>query len=247
MSYTPLTDTFFYAMGGALAAQGAAGRPITSSNEATYAREALAAFAFAQQFDTEWGASGPDLLEQVGIQEACHAYWRDRDDASTVPTHYTQACLDIIALIREGDAVAIAGGATPPAGGGAALSSAWGSGDTTTFDSAGEIGATATGTPQSTGLIRAWVNLTTIANAEIVFNLSITQGADALSPSLFGVLLEIPDSTVGYPSFVVDLDRLPTPFIAPVGEPLILNLVGKTAGGTATELLGTIAWQERSE
>jgi|SRR5208337_408181 len=246
MSYTPLTNTFFYAMGGALAAQGAAGRPITSSDEATYARQANAVFAFAEQFDTEWGASAPDLLETIGIQAACLAYWRDRDDASTVPTHYAQACADIIALIREGDAVAIAGGAVPPSGG-EALASAWGSGTSTTFDSAGEIGATATGTPQSTGLIRAWVHLTCSADSDTSFDLSITQGADALSPQLFSVLMSIIAGSVFYPSFVVDLDRLGTPFIAPVGEPLILNLVGKTTGGTATEILGTIAWQERSE
>jgi hypothetical protein len=247
MSYTPLTDTFFYAMGGALAAQGAAGRPITSSDESTYARQAFAAFAFAQQFDTEWGASPPDLLEQISIQAACLAYWRDRDDASTTPTHYAQACADIIALIREGDAVAIDGGATPPSGGGEALASAWGFGDATIFDTGGEIGATATGTPLSTGLIRVWIDLTCIPDAEIILVLTVTQGADALSPGLFGMTVELPDGAAAYPSFVVDLDRLETPFIAPIGEPLILNLVGKTAGGTASELLGTIAWQERSE
>jgi hypothetical protein len=247
MSYTPLTDAFFYAMGGALAAQGAAGRSITSSDETTYARQALATFAFAQQFDTEWGDSAPDLLEQIGIQAACLGYWRDRDDASTVPTHYSQVCMDIIALIREGDAVAIDGGATPPSGGGEALASAWGSGTSALFDGGGEIGATATGTPQSTGLIRAWLDLTIFANDELVFVMSVTQGAGVLSPGLFGFTNEVAGSTGAYPSFVVDLDRLETPFIAPIGEPLILNLVGKTAGGTANEILGTIAWQERSE
>jgi hypothetical protein len=127
------------------------------------------------------------------------------------------------------------------------LASAWGQGTSTTFDEAGEIGASATGTPQSTGLIRAWLDLSCIANAEVVFVYSITEGTGSLSPPLLELLTEIGASTEAYPAFSVDLDRLGTPFIAPLGEPLTLNLVGKAAGGTVTEILGTIAWQERAQ
>jgi hypothetical protein len=61
MSYTPkLTDAFYLAMSGDTAAQGAGGRPITSAVQTTYAREINAAFAFAQEFDTQWGDTPPD-------------------------------------------------------------------------------------------------------------------------------------------------------------------------------------------
>ena len=123
MSYTPLSNAFYLALAGFDSAMAAGGRPVTSTEDATYDRQALAAFAFAREFDTQWGATEPDFLETYMIPVCTEAYWRGRDDGSVDPAHYEQTAAEIIAIIREADAIASAGGATPPAapGGGLAL------------------------------------------------------------------------------------------------------------------------------
>lgn len=116
MSYTPLNvQTFVAAMSGSLAGIGIGERPITSTNPTDYNGLALSAFAYAQEFDTLWGSSAPDELEWGAILTASQGYWQSRDKESHTPSHYAAECAAIIAAIREGDAVAIAGGVTPPA------------------------------------------------------------------------------------------------------------------------------------
>jgi hypothetical protein len=123
MSYTPLNvQTFVAAMSGSLSGIGIGERPITSTNPNDYNGLALAAFAYAQEFDTQWGVSAPDEYEWGAILSASEGYWNSRDKESHKPTDYTSECAAIIAAIREGDAVLIAEGisipAWPPGGGG---------------------------------------------------------------------------------------------------------------------------------
>jgi hypothetical protein len=128
MSYTPLNvNTFVAALSGSLAGIGIGERPITSTNPTDYNGLALAAFAYAQEFDTQWGSSAPDTLEWAAILSASQGYWNSRDKESHKATDYTNECAAIIAAIREGDAVAIAEGVSipvwPPGGGSGANAS----------------------------------------------------------------------------------------------------------------------------
>jgi hypothetical protein len=251
MSYTPLTDAFYLAMAGFDAAQAAGGRPVTSSEEAMYSRQGTAAFAFAEEFDTQWGDTPPDYLETAMIAPTCLAYWRDRDDGSDVPAHYAQAVAEIIAIILEADAIAVAGGATPPPGpGSSAVASGWGTGDSS-FDTAGEVLSTVTLTPLSTGKLHCECNTSLVINAgdaEVIGSLYITIGADNVDPteSPIIILFEVPSGQSSFPSFTVDLDRGSPEFTAPVGSPVIVNLCGKTGSGTLSGV-STLSVQERSE
>jgi hypothetical protein len=254
MSYTPLTDAFYLAMSGDTAAQGAGGRPITSAIQTTYAREINAAFAFAQEFDTQWGDAPPDLYQAFAIAQCSESYWRNRDDGSDVPDHYAASVAEIIALILEGSAVLTAAGITPPAfntgGGEPTLASGWGSGGDP-YDTAGEVLATVTLTPTSTGLLHCEVSVNNLPNAgdaEVGGFLFISIGADNTDPT--GSPLEMgfdaPSGQATFPSFSVDLDRGSPPFTAPVGESIVVNICGKTSTGTLGGFY-TLSVQERSE
>jgi hypothetical protein len=251
MSYDPLSNAFYLAMAGDTAAQGAGGRPITSTEEGAYARECNAAYAFAEEFDTLWGNTEPDLYQAMAILQCCEAYWRDRDDDSTDPTHYEGECQSIIALILEGSAVLAAGGITPPPfspSGGGTLASGWGQG-TTSYDTAGEVGATTTLTPASTGKLRVWAsaNVENDGDAAVALDLSITIGDGTLTPAEYEITVDVEPSNGASPSFSVDLDRLDPPYVAAVGDPVTINVVGKTTSGSVSNNTTTIAVQERSE
>jgi len=116
MSYSPNNQyTYTAAMAGAMSGLAVEGRPITSGVQATYAPQAEAAQAFAQEFDTQWGDVAPDAFQFAMMQEACTGYWRDRPKFSATPTDYSTECAAIIAAILEGSAELSGTGFDPPA------------------------------------------------------------------------------------------------------------------------------------
>jgi hypothetical protein len=252
VSYTPLSNAFYLALAGFDSAMAAGGRPVTSTEDATYERQALAAFAFAREFDTQWGATEPDFLETYMIPVCTEAYWRGRDDGSVDPAHYEQTAAEIIAIIREADAIAIAGGATPPAapGGGLALASGWAAA-TGSFDSAGEVLTSLTLTPESTGLLHVTALSSLSVNegdSDVLGTLYITTGEGNVdgSTSPFTLSIEVPSAQANSPGFTSDLDRGSPAFVAPVGVPVVVNFCGKTVSGTLAGVF-TLSVQERSE
>lgn len=123
MSYVPQNQhTFDAAASGALSGIGIGERPITSTDPDDYDDLAAAAFAFAQEFDTQWAETELDEFEWSAIVTASCNYWENRNKRSTNPTDYTAECAAIIAAIRAGDNFILAQGidipAWPPGGSG---------------------------------------------------------------------------------------------------------------------------------
>ena len=158
MSYTPL-NVFVYsaAQAGAMAGMGMPGSAaITDQTSADYDPLAMVAGAFAQEFDTQWGAIYPvNIYDEQAITDACIQYWQTRSPAPQalpwiLPATYTADCAAIIALIRAGDEFNTANGTNlpnPGTGGGGATGPTGPTGP-----SGGPTGATgATGVTGATG------------------------------------------------------------------------------------------------
>src|ERR1700678_2501550 len=114
-SYDPINEYVFAAALSGCVAGAIGAQPVTSGSEDVYAETSLTAFAFAQEFDTLWGAASLDVIQQAAILDMCTAYWYGRIPQTTTPAEYEDLCEALIAAVNEVDATAIAGGATPPA------------------------------------------------------------------------------------------------------------------------------------
>lgn len=224
MSYSPNNvNTFVAAMSGALSGIGIGERPITSTTSADYSKLAQCAFAYAEEFDTLWAASGLDTLEWGAILTASCNYWENRSKLSLVPTDYEAECAAIIAAIKEGDAYTVTQGITPPAwppgGSNGTLAYVW-------KDNGEVINATVAGTeqgfnitPKVTGLLT--VRITGVAQSNDTgtthtLQLALT-GTDGLD-YVMGTPIDVTRQTSANPgsspfSLVVALDKLNPPVI----------------------------------
>jgi hypothetical protein len=92
----------------------------TSAGDYTLA--AQMADAYAQQIDTEWGATAPTNLELDLIEEASSSIWTGRtppsSDVALIPGTYTQTAQAIIARVQQGNTQVVSEGIDPNATGG---------------------------------------------------------------------------------------------------------------------------------
>src|SRR5271166_2469691 len=96
-------DVFSAAQSGAVAGS-FAGSPITSDTPAIYSEQALAAFKFAVEFDTQWGAGAINELIIFNIFQQCASYWDKRPITSDDAGSYSESVAAIIALVIENNA-----------------------------------------------------------------------------------------------------------------------------------------------
>ena len=119
MAFSPNnTIEFLAAYQGAMAGLSASGRPITSPDPDTYAPDANAAYAFAVEFDDQWGNVTPDAYQVPAIFLACQGYWAGRETAALEPSQFSVTVAAIIASIQAGSAKLAAEGVSVPAWGG---------------------------------------------------------------------------------------------------------------------------------
>lgn len=115
--YTPNNLTVFEAAFAAcLAGVGASQRVITSGNAANYANPTAVAQAFAESFDTQWGAVSPDTFQVFAIKHCTYGVFSGRSPNSDAvhvnPPTYTPLSTAIIAYITQGENAAAALGIT---------------------------------------------------------------------------------------------------------------------------------------
>lgn len=123
MSYSPNNVAVFVAAYvGALAGLAAHNRAITSPTASSYTSLENVAGAWAEEFDTAWGANSADSLQIGVIQNGSYALWANRapqsDPKSLTPSFYAVEANALIALIVAGEAFFSGQGITPPAAGG---------------------------------------------------------------------------------------------------------------------------------
>ena len=122
MSYTVQNPQMFTAAySGAISGMGVSGRMLEDTDPDEYTDLTAVADAFAQKFDTLWGATAVGALEVEITHEACEALWQDRrptDETAVDPESYTQQCSVIIAIITKSLALFTAEGYTNPSLGG---------------------------------------------------------------------------------------------------------------------------------
>lgn len=129
MSYTPTNVAMYCAVyAGALSGMGASGRILTSQSPAAYIDPALLAGAFAQAFDTTWGATATTALDLEMAEDATYAVWSDRapnaNGEQALPSQHLPECRAIMACMIAADAYVTGQGITPPpvpGGGGAVI------------------------------------------------------------------------------------------------------------------------------
>ena len=111
-------DMFTAAFSGALSGMGVSGRLINQDQSSDYDGLVLVAQAFAQSFDTAWGATAVKSLETEITFDACQSLWQDRYPefvaSSFEPSTYLPQVLAIIALIQRSLDLYTAEGYTNP-------------------------------------------------------------------------------------------------------------------------------------
>jgi hypothetical protein len=104
MSYTPNSvAVYIAAYTGALSGMAMSGRYLEMPHAAVIQEYAIAAGAFAQEFDTLYIAVDDESTAAVDlIREACLAVWENRSNAShsSNPTHYEGVCSAIIDYVQ---------------------------------------------------------------------------------------------------------------------------------------------------
>lgn len=116
--YTPNNQTIYIAVfSAAMSGMAAAGRVNTDSNPAAYADPAAVAGAFAQEFDTEWGARlTTDLDLKMATQES-YGLWEGRlgpaDATALNPATYLETVTALIAMIDAGGTYMAGQGVVP--------------------------------------------------------------------------------------------------------------------------------------
>lgn len=120
MAYTPLNNfVFAAAYAGVMSAMTSGNRQITDTISADYGGLAGLAGAFAQAFDTAWGASAvPSWTDLMLIQSSVQGYWQDRQmqnaNPFVSPATWTAASNAIIATVKSADAYFAAQGIPAP-------------------------------------------------------------------------------------------------------------------------------------
>src|SRR5271165_846338 len=147
--YTPLNIiSFSAAYAGAVAGMGASGRIITDPTSADYLGVCNVALAYAESFDTVWGATLPTTYEALAIDQASAGVLQERNPPDGLPftlaSEWTGLVTAVIALIKEGDFVLTGQGITSPPWGG-------GGGSTGPTGPTGATGASVTGPTGPTG------------------------------------------------------------------------------------------------
>lgn len=127
MAYTPVNlNVYTAAYAGAIAGIGIpSGAFIINPNQSSYVPVTVVATAFAQAFDTAWGATPEaNLYDIEAIAEACCNTFVKGSGAPmtgdvTTQDNWTIVATAIVALIKAGDGAATTGGITfPPVGSG---------------------------------------------------------------------------------------------------------------------------------
>jgi hypothetical protein len=122
-------NVFTAAFSGALAGMGVSGRVPISANPARYSGLIAVANAFAEQFDTLWGATAVGTLEVQTISESSESLWQNRAPIPSVvtlnPLTWESECQGIIAIVQEALAWYASQGYTNPAIGGGGTVAPW--------------------------------------------------------------------------------------------------------------------------
>lgn len=123
MAYNPQTlSVYVAAYSGVMAGSAASGKVPTSPNPLIYANDASIAAAFAQSFDTQWGAVPVDTLILELIEFCSYGVWDRRtgtaDTGLLLPTSWNGEVIAIIAEINAAVANFAAAGIVPPGGNG---------------------------------------------------------------------------------------------------------------------------------
>jgi hypothetical protein len=125
MVYVPNNvNVFTAAYAGAMAGMVVGARDVgTDAVTADYTTRAAVAGAFAESFDTAFGAVSPDVLQMLQIQAAAVSYWTERfcdydpsdpnQAAFLLPATYTPLCNTIIATIAAAEAFFASQGIVP--------------------------------------------------------------------------------------------------------------------------------------
>jgi hypothetical protein len=124
MAYVPLAPTmFFAAYSGAIAGMTAGGRNLVDNVVGDYAGFAAVAQAWAQSFDTVWGAVAATSADVTMAEDLSEMTWEQREPGqagtSILPSNWTALVTNVIAVILAVKANFTANGETPPAPSGA--------------------------------------------------------------------------------------------------------------------------------
>ena len=114
MAYTPNNlSVYTAAFAGMLSGISGDNRWPESTTATDYAALTAACDAFAQAFDTAWGANPDNTYQQQTISGLCAASWVNRTAKSTTPSDYTVHANALIAIIAEGSTQIASEGITP--------------------------------------------------------------------------------------------------------------------------------------
>ena len=108
MPYTPQNVSIFVAaFTGALAGMGVSNRVPSDAVSSDYAGLASVAGAYAQSFDTAWGATVPSSFDTAAVRDCSLDVWQDRAPQAVAPfltpATYTAQCQALIAIIQAGE------------------------------------------------------------------------------------------------------------------------------------------------
>lgn len=116
--YAPLNGSVFAAaFAGAIAGMGASGRAPTfaiSSDPAVAASLAALAGAWAQAFDTAWGANPADTLQIALVQQLSNDRWSGNYPASLATASYASQVAPLTAIIAAAETYFAGQAITPP-------------------------------------------------------------------------------------------------------------------------------------
>lgn len=114
MSYTPNNiNVYIAAYSGAVAGMGASNRFPRDSVAGDYVNLTKTAGAYAQQFDTLWGANNATTLDVDNITQLTAAAWESRAPQSTNPADFALLCGALIAMVTQSETY-FAGQGIPP-------------------------------------------------------------------------------------------------------------------------------------
>lgn len=119
--YVPLNaHVFLAALTGAMAGLAGGTRTPTDATSTDDSNTAAVAGAFAQSFDTAWGATEPNAVQEATIRTICEATWSGRgqppNGQGITPSGYTPWCQGLIAEVQALSTWFSTNVGTPPVG-----------------------------------------------------------------------------------------------------------------------------------
>lgn len=245
-NYVPQNvNVFQNALAAAMAGMGINGGNPTDPVSADYVSLANVAGAFAQSFDTTWGATVPDSFQLEAILQICGSYWDTRGVSPQTapfltPATYNSISAAIKAMVLAGETY-LNGQSIVPLGL-SRTAHAWAQtvGDVA-VSAALAIALSKSITPISTGKIAVRVTgvvQNTDSAAIKSFTVGITTGTVGTGTARYSQLAQqIEVGSGGNPegeAFCVNcqLDQLAAPFIALLGVPVQINatVIGSATG-----------------